>query len=289
MEPRNRTNTPDITIQIVHLDGSRQGQIDEFQRPRVSIGRDQACDVKIDTEARSVSRKHAEIIRDGSRFLFINHGKNGSLVNGLLVDQTALKQGDIIVLGGNGPRISFLTQHQFAPSTSEPHANFLRRLPDNDPAVSRRQLPEETAFTVQYGTYVRTVHKPICRFGRDVKADFVISHPSVHAFHAEVVYKGGEYFIHDITGTPSTHVNQHDARHEVAIAVSDIIELGKRGPQFRFLGEGRFIEHNEAATPPKTATEYPLAFDCHRAFANTDSNCDQPRGFTAWFRRKIKF
>ena len=63
---------PEITVQIVHIEGPRKGQIDEVSAMRITIGRDPSNTVVYGKDMRRVSRHHAEIVREGNRFLLKN-------------------------------------------------------------------------------------------------------------------------------------------------------------------------------------------------------------------------
>lgn len=79
----------------LHLpDGSRVAIGDE----PVTIGRQAECDVVL--EDSNVSRRHAEVRRQGEEYVFVDLGStNGSKVNGTRVKQQALSDGDEITLG----------------------------------------------------------------------------------------------------------------------------------------------------------------------------------------------
>ncbi|MBV8979697.1 MAG: FHA domain-containing protein [Acidimicrobiia bacterium] len=79
----------------LHLpDGTRIAIGDE----PVTIGRQAECDVVL--EDSNVSRRHAEVRRDGETYVLVDVGStNGSKVNGTRVKQQALSDGDEITLG----------------------------------------------------------------------------------------------------------------------------------------------------------------------------------------------
>lgn len=62
-----------------------------------TIGRDKSCDFRLKDE--SVSRRHATIERHQSRYVLIDHSKNGTRVNGYAVSQWNLRHRDEVVLG----------------------------------------------------------------------------------------------------------------------------------------------------------------------------------------------
>ena len=65
----------------------------------LTIGRDGDCDVVLGHS--EVSRRHAEIVRDGEGFMVVDLGSlNGTKVNGVGIDQRRLSPGDEIMIGG---------------------------------------------------------------------------------------------------------------------------------------------------------------------------------------------
>ncbi len=64
----------------------------------ITIGRDPACDIVIDTDM--VSRRHAQVERRGRAFLLRDAGSsNGTVVNRSTDHQHVLQDGDVIRLG----------------------------------------------------------------------------------------------------------------------------------------------------------------------------------------------
>lgn len=64
----------------------------------LTIGRDPACDIVIDTEM--VSRRHAQVERRGRAFLLRDAGSsNGTVINKAKINQHVLQDGDVIRMG----------------------------------------------------------------------------------------------------------------------------------------------------------------------------------------------
>jgi hypothetical protein len=79
---------------IVLPDGRRVGIADEI----VTIGRLPECAITLDDP--NVSRRHAQVRRDGSNVLVVDLGStNGTKVNGLAVREHRLSPGDSITIG----------------------------------------------------------------------------------------------------------------------------------------------------------------------------------------------
>jgi len=243
--------TPEILVQIVHIDGPRRGNIDESDKDNLTIGRAPTSDVVFPADMRIVSRKHAEIIREGNRFLLKSLSRNGCFVNGKLVEKIYLKQGDVITLAEGGPKIRFLltmkTVHTTASSETPPALHHpVQQLniptPHEAPSISPSPLNEKAPFTLQYGGQIKTLTQASVKIGKDNTCDFCLQHPNIFNSHAELYYQNQQYFIRDLTESHATYMNHRPLTSSTALRESDIIMLGENGPQFRYLGTGRFAE-----------------------------------------------
>lgn len=103
-------NVPHIVVQLVHIDGPSKGQIQELSDPEIFIGRHPSCQVQFPKDLRIVSRKHAQIVREGNRFKLINQSDNGTFINGQRLPEAYLNSGDVLVFAEGGPKVSFLTK-----------------------------------------------------------------------------------------------------------------------------------------------------------------------------------
>ena len=54
----SQKDLPDILVQLIHLEGSRQGEVDEFKSSVISIGRDPSSHVRFPADLTIVSRRH---------------------------------------------------------------------------------------------------------------------------------------------------------------------------------------------------------------------------------------
>ena len=267
----NNPNVPDIVVQIVHIDGPRKGEIDELDKARITIGRDPASDVVFPKDLRMVSRKHAEIKREGNRFLLITHSANGSFVNGELADETYLKQGDVITFAEGGPKISFLytvraagtaqaarTSPVQAPPAPRPAAPTPRA--PARPSASQRPAaqgagPQSAQFTIQYGTNIRSFKQPKVTLGKDPANDFVLSHPRVFDHHAEIFFQQNQYFLRDVSGNQATLINSRALVSDTPLQENDIVSFSEGGPRLRYLGAVRLAEILGGSSEPEPPSE----------------------------------
>jgi len=99
-----------VKAQLRFLSGARAGQVEVFRKAYIGLGRHPLSDARFDAEGDlDVSSRHAAIIRQGETFLLRDLGsKNGTLVNGQATSgDVALKDGDVIGFGPNGPALEF--------------------------------------------------------------------------------------------------------------------------------------------------------------------------------------
>jgi pSer/pThr/pTyr-binding forkhead associated (FHA) protein len=101
---------PSIIVELIHIHGPMKGSIQEFSDGYVSIGRHSSCSVRFQSDTTGVSRKHADIIREGNQFKLVDHSTNGTYLNGRKVTEAYLKDGDVLEFSEGGPKVSFITK-----------------------------------------------------------------------------------------------------------------------------------------------------------------------------------
>lgn len=83
---------------LLEICGNNLGRRLELGFSRLIIGRDETCDVQIESEA--VSRRHTEIsIEYGERVLRDLGSTNGTFINNVSVERSLLRNGDLIKIG----------------------------------------------------------------------------------------------------------------------------------------------------------------------------------------------
>lgn len=91
---------------LVVRSGSQAGSTFALDGAVTRLGRHPDSDIMLDDI--TVSRRHAEIVRDGGRYEIVDDGSlNGTYVNGERVDRVELRQGDEVQIGKF--RLVFLT------------------------------------------------------------------------------------------------------------------------------------------------------------------------------------
>ncbi len=95
-------------LQIVFKKGGRKGDVLTFTQDLIRIGRHEDNDVVLHAKRdRKASSHHANIIRDGDRFLIQDlDSTNGTFVGGARIDDDfALSNGETVMFGPSGPLI----------------------------------------------------------------------------------------------------------------------------------------------------------------------------------------
>jgi len=248
---------PEIKVQLVHLQGPFKGQIQDYDQDVISIGRHPASTLCFPADLTIVSRKHAEIKREGNRFTLLDHSTNGTYVNGKAVSQTVLKNGDVLTFAEGGPKVSFLLETRPAgrpqkkaeaqPSASEhshrpePHAPPRHEEPAGRGSQGQPQRVK-APLIVQYGPTLRSFTELPVTIGSSQGCDFQLEHPSVLGQHAQIFYVEGTYWIKDLTGQSRVEVNRKAISSQAALQAHDSVALNGDGPYFVFLGGGRLAE-----------------------------------------------
>ncbi|NLI80250.1 MAG: FHA domain-containing protein [Deltaproteobacteria bacterium] len=258
---------PVIVVQLVHLQGPMKGQIQEFTDPVISIGRSPECQIRFPADLTVVSRKHADIVRDGNRFKLTDHSTNGTFVNGKRVEEAFLKNGDVLIFSEGGPKVSFLTQmrEQDQRPSPAPLAKAQEAMPARErPEIAGRESPPiapvapdegdvlpqpvSAPLVFQYGPTLRSYKQLPVNIGKHPQCQFAIDHPGILDLHAQVFFSQNRYWVKDLTGRSLVQVNgEAIGLRPSPLSLQDLLKLGPQGPVFRFLGEGRLAEVEESS------------------------------------------
>ncbi len=261
----------EIIVQLVHIQGPLRGEIQEFSQDRILIGRHPSCDLQFPPDLAVVSRRHAEIVREGNRFKLIDQSANGTFVNGKRVKEAYLKDGDVLTIAQGGPKVSFLTQMRETPleekAQERASAPQMAQAPEPvpEPKAAKPPPPEPTPvrdtsqvsyreakvnLVIQYGPTLRSFDKVPVTIGKSPACQFQIEHPALLDRHAEIFYVEGQYWIKDLTGRHLVSINGNPIDLGAPLNPDDLLSLSPEGPAFKFLGGGRLLEvEMEVETP----------------------------------------
>ena len=249
---------PVIVVQLVHIYGPLKGEIQEFSESTILIGRHASCHVLFPKDVAIVSRRHAQIVREGNRFKLIDQSANGTFVNGKKVKEAYLKDGDVLIFAEGGPKVSFLTKMverqneikdiPLPDSPQEPEIAEVEK-PSIAQAQSESNLAEEISIQevqvpliIQFGPTIRSFKKLPVTIGKNPDCDLSINHPAVLDRHARIFFSQDQYWIKDLTGQMLISINGQPVNFQSPLTPEDLVALTPQGPTFRFLNGGRLAE-----------------------------------------------
>ncbi len=277
---------PQISIQLVHIQGPLKGQIQDFSQFPIHIGRHSSCRVRFHKDLTTISRRHARIERQGNRFRIIDASTNGTYVNGKRIADVYLRDGDVITFSENGPKASFLTKIE-AGDQPTPNAQSAQpaqtmpptpvspvppqmsaSTPGNLPAgASHTADPPEPELTVgpnsdipvistnaplviQFGEALQSYNLLPVIIGTDPACDFVMNNDALAGRHIQIFFSDNEYYAKDLTGRSMVSINGRPVGTQSVLAQGAELSLTDHGPKFRFLGGGRLAEIQDGASEP---------------------------------------
>jgi pSer/pThr/pTyr-binding forkhead associated (FHA) protein len=260
---------PIIKVQIVHIVGPLQGQIQEFTDAEISIGRNPACSICFPKDLAAISRRHARIVREGNRFKLIDESSNGTFVNGKPAGEVFLKDGDVLMFAEGGPKVSFLStlvetssEVETSPSpvtlpqppepprppTPSPPLRPSIPTPPPPPRERRAEAPIEKTHVpliIQFGPSLRSFKELPVTIGRGPACHFMVQHPRVLDQHAQFFFMNERYWVKDLTGQQLVRINDRPIDLQAPLSVDDRVAFSPEGPTLRFLGAGRLAEIEE--------------------------------------------
>lgn len=83
---------------LLCMSGPKKGEVYYLKSKRITLGRDNKCDIRI--EDSKSSRVHAELVKIRDEYVYTDlKSNNGSIINGKKIRQTNLKNKDRIIIG----------------------------------------------------------------------------------------------------------------------------------------------------------------------------------------------
>jgi pSer/pThr/pTyr-binding forkhead associated (FHA) protein len=114
--------------------------------------------------------------------------------------------------------------------------------PPREVSVQKVSAP----LIIQYGPTLRSYRELPVTIGKGGKCDFVLDHPAIYEQHAQIFFSQNQYWIKDLTGQQPLRINGRPVSVQSPVNVNDEISMSAQGPVFRFLGEGRLAEVDQA-------------------------------------------
>lgn len=98
LESELRTRRQQVAAYLVVLEGTNVGEMHKIEGPEIVIGRAMSTTIRLNDDG--ISRRHCRVLSVGGQVIIEDLGSaNGTLVNGEMVQQCTLKEGDKIRLG----------------------------------------------------------------------------------------------------------------------------------------------------------------------------------------------
>lgn len=129
-----------MPILFTHISGAHRGRVDRFAGTSepVLIGRGTDCHVRMSAADTVVSSRHARVERTARGFVVEDVGsRNGTILNGQLVERAPLASGDVIQFGPGGPEMRFEQIDEPDRSSAEDDFGVLLALLDASDAVNK--------------------------------------------------------------------------------------------------------------------------------------------------------
>ncbi|MFH1131823.1 MAG: FHA domain-containing protein [Pseudomonadota bacterium] len=205
------------SCQLEFLSGPRKGTIFRFEQTSFWLGRDPHCELAFDpNEELCVSARHAQITTNSKHYWLSDSSSNGTFINGQKVEQVQLKDGDVLELGPNGPRIRF---------SIYTHMPLLSVVPTQMQLCIERIPGEQRHVFAQQ--VVRLGRDPSADVSYDLETDLLVSYN-----HAKIVLLDNQFVLFDLDSTNGTFVNGQRVTRSI-LAGGETIELGRSGPKLQ--------------------------------------------------------
>ncbi|SLM48806.1 FHA domain containing protein [Nitrospira japonica] len=227
------TDAPAKLLVKLHGQGSRTIEI---MHDVYTIGRKTGNDLSIDDH--TVSGHHARIVKvQAVYFLEDLNSTNGSSVNGMRVDRHQLRDSDVITIGQH--RIIF--QEPAAPAAAPPSpSSFVDETmaisggESGIPAASLSAKVVVTDGSTERPEYL--LNKPVSSIGSQQGAAIRLTGWFAPKFAAQIIQRGGAYFVSLAQGGKTLLVNGRDVTGQQQLRNGDHIQVAGVSLTFYWLG-----------------------------------------------------
>ena len=199
---------------------------------RISIGRDDSCDVIV--RGNSVSRRHATIAPVAGGFLLRDESANGTMVNGIrIVGTYLLANGDVVRVQDEELRVE-LDASTPAPivrgdKTTQLDLSHITRGVTEEQARAAAMRPVTASLEIVRGPFTGAsfqVDRAVCSIGRADDNDIRIHDDTVSLSHATLLRKAGVWFVVDLRSMNGTYVDGSRVSGERELHPGACVRLG---------------------------------------------------------------
>jgi pSer/pThr/pTyr-binding forkhead associated (FHA) protein len=199
---------------------------------RISIGRDDSCDVIV--RGNAVSRRHATIAPVSGGFLLRDESANGTMVNGIrIVGTYLLANGDVVRVQDEELRVE-LDASVPAPimrgdKTTQLDLSHITRGVTEEQARAAAVRPVTATLEIVRGPFSGAsfqVDRAVCSIGRADDNDIRIHDDTVSLSHATLLRKAGVWFVVDLRSMNGTYVDGSRVSGERELHPGACVRLG---------------------------------------------------------------
>lgn len=247
--PRNPLGEPTMDAALVEL---KSGMRHPLPMRRISIGRDDSCDVIV--RGNSVSRRHATIAPVAGGFLLRDESANGTLVNGIrIVGTYLLANGDVVRVQDEELRVE-IDASTPAPivrgdKTTQLDLSHITRGATEEQARAAAVRPVTATLEIVRGPFSGAsfqVDRAVCSIGRADDNDIRIHDDTVSLSHATLLRKQGVWFVVDLRSMNGTYVDGSRVSGERELHPGACVRLGAVELMFRAIDT---VERKKDETP----------------------------------------
>jgi pSer/pThr/pTyr-binding forkhead associated (FHA) protein len=247
--PRNPLGEPTMDAALVEL---KSGMRHPLPMRRISIGRDDSCDVIV--RGNSVSRRHATIAPVAGGFLLRDESANGTLVNGIrIVGTYLLANGDVVRVQDEELRVeldaSIPAPIMRGDKTTQLDLSHITRGVTEEQARAAAVRPVTATLEIVRGPFSGAsfqVDRAVCSIGRDDDNDIRIHDDTVSLSHATLLRKQGVWFVVDLRSMNGTYVDGSRVSGERELHPGACVRLGAVELMFRAIDT---VERTKEETP----------------------------------------
>ncbi|MDX9787852.1 MAG: FHA domain-containing protein [Desulfobacterales bacterium] len=147
-----------------------------------------------------------------------------------------------------------------SPMTSDPMASQ----PSDNIAIQQVKKP----LVIQFGPTLQSFNTLPVVIGNGGNCDFKLAHPAIFERHAQIFYHREQYWIRDLTGKNVVRINGVPVAEQGTLAPEARLSLNAKGPDFRFLGDGRLAEIEPEMAQTETSESKENSPDIHKPAAS---------------------
>ena len=236
------------------------GQEFEVSKSEITVGRGQTNDIVIQDAKLSRSHARFEVNAQGEITIIDAGSTNGISVNGVKVDQAAIKPGDVIQLGESRIQYEKSSKEDEDLTIIDSELDLDRTIADFVMPVVLNETGEDriVVFTPDKTWEVLLDdHVDSLTIGRSASNDIVIEHPSISRTHARIIRDHRTFTLKDMNSSNGLYV-MGEKRDEVVLGSGVSVRLGYATLVFK---SGFKEEHlTIAGTSFKVPERHPVVF-----------------------------